>query len=821
MIGGTKMADFISVYTIEEGEKRECNVIAFFRNAESKKRYVIIVSPNDNNTVIPFWVNDYAAEQELHFLEDDKDKNIIARFCENELEERSISFSYPNNIRFYAILDLEIIKFLDRVREMQLQEMLFPRKFFKIDENNGKSNEKNDVDNVKISLNKININEPQSISEFIKNCINVSRYDQWINKEIEEVKNKISKFHNSDVSSSFFKQLNALQDLIELLSKPIKEKRAVVDALVNLFELVNKDELNINAILMNKSMADLYSESERKEMYGEIVFRVNEKFDFETVNTAANYFYEKNDFKKAVKLFVLLTERDGSKTNNNDIVELYNSIGCCYVGLMRFDDSYQAFRKAIEMNSNYAYAYNNWAYALMKECEVIPKDSVRETKLQEALRRINQAIQHNNKDVGFYSNKACIEYDRKSFQDVIEDFEDARKISSNFKDLETMLILKINSKIELYYLKKETLSFSDFIDDLEEIYKKKIGGDKFLYQALEVYYNIKNFVDNADEVCFRILVLEFIVNKLMSALEIQSLDQGIYFYTKLSSLQSFLADDKFRQPIFCADHMNDPNEGQELIRAFLQKIDSKVLIQDLFDKSEDFDANKRRQKLHAKYIFLKAFTENDDSLPMWIHYGDEGKGCCVKINPRFFGDFKSDFDTEEKNLGIKSFDDEYKLYRVLYLKNGKLSPDIDAEIRQLYNDFIEIFNELCSQYEEYSRQLKDAVKDPILKIISKIMYLFKNSDYQYEKEMRIVLQRSLSDLEREDIDIQTTSPTESNPIPKVFIYTKKPLEIEEIILGPKLSETNNIIPYVTMRLLKMNKYRNEPVNITKSSIKYR
>ena len=87
--------------------------------------------------------------------------------------------------------------------------------------------------------------------------------------------------------------------------------------------------------------------------------------------------------------------------------------------------------------------------------------------------------------------------------------------------------------------------------------------------------------------------------------------------------------------------------------------------------------------------------------------------------------------------------------------------------------------------------------------------------------MRIVLRRSISDFEREDIDIQITNPTENNPIPKVFVYAKKPLEIEEVILGPKQNEINDFIPYIAMRLLKLNNYQEDKVHITKSLIEYR
>lgn len=106
-------------------------------------------------------------------------------------------------------------------------------------------------------------------------------------------------------------------------------------------------------------------------------------------------------------------------------------------------------------------------------------------------------------------------------------------------------------------------------------------------------------------------------------------------------------------------------------------------------------------------------------------------------------------------------------------------------------------------------------------MINKLRYLFKSVDYIYEQEMRIVLNRPLSDLKRDDIDIQMTPVTIQNPIPKVFIYTDKSLSIEEIILGPKVNETDDIIPFLAMKLLKINDYEADKVLITKSAIEYR
>ena len=809
----------ISIYKIENGKKKKCKVVAFFRHSTSRKFYVIIESPDNKNgnTIIPFLVTNDREEQQPKSLDDNTDKEIIIEYCKDNLRDKLIDFTcFESNI-FLAILDIESLQLVEAYQRKQLQEMLNRKNDLDVNSAIAKIDEKI----IDISLEELDENIAESTTEFIDNCINVNKYDSWLNKKIEEAKNKISKFSHPDNFSNVLNQLKAFQSLVSLLLEPNKEKHMIEDALVDFVSSTDENNLNLNKILDNETIRAFLSKNERKIMYSTIVFRISDKFSPKTVNTVANYFYKEKDFNKAVKLFGSLADRYKTDAEDIDLVETYNSIGCCYIGMMMFDDAYKAFDQTIKIDSGYAAAHNNWAYAIAVECDIIPKGSLRDEKLHEALRHINRAIQYKNDDVSFYSNKACIEYELNSFQAVIDDYNDAVRISSNYKETETILTLKILSEIELLYAKKQTLTFNDFLNDLETIFKNKTGRNKYLFQALDVYYKIRNSVANADEICLSLLVFEFIVDKLRSSLAIRDLNQDIYFYTSISSLQRLLSDDGFKQPIFCANHMNDPNEGQELYKTFLRQIDNKELIQDVFQKPEDLHIQYRRQKLNAEYTFLKAFTENDDSLPMWIHYGNKGKGCCIKVNPRFFANFENNSDTEEKNLGKNPFDDEYRLYRVLYLRDGTLPKNTDPEITKLYNSFVNSFKELCLQYVGYSNQLKSAVSSSISKIINSVIYLFKNTDYQYEKEMRIVLRRSISDFEREDIDIQITSPTEKNPIPKVFIYAKKPLEIEEVILGPKINETDDLIPYITMRLLKMNNYQEEKVNITKSLIEYR
>lgn len=819
----------ITIYKVEKDGKKECKVVAFFKDENLLKHYAIIESPDfdDENTLIPFLIYGDKNKQKPKSIKDDLDKKIIEKYCEAEnLEYKNIDFKYAEDIEFFAVLDLQTMKFIEDNSNISIEKLFNQKNDSDFDKllkklYLDKLLEKWGVKIVEDSLKKINENNPKTIEEFLKNCINFYKYDLWLNEKIEEAKNKISKFSNSDFFSPILNQLKTFQTLISLLLDQNKEKHTIEDVLVDFVSSLTEKESNLDTILKNKAMQALMSENEIKILYGNIVFRANSKFSLKTVNTVADYFYKEKDFSKAVELFNSLIERYKITPEDIDLVEIYNSIGCCYVEMTLFDAAYKAFEQTIKTDHTYAVAHNNWAYTLAVECDEIPKDSIWKGKLRDALRHINRAIQFRNDDVSFYSNKACIDYELSNFQEVIEDYNDAVSISSNYKELKTILTLKIYSQIELHCAKEKIFKFGDFLNDLETIFRNETGRNKYLFQALDVYYKIRNHTDKAEEICLKLMVFEFVVDRLKSSLAIRDLTQNIYFYTSLSSLQKLLEDDGFKQPIFCANHMNDPNEGQELYKIFLKQIDNKELIYDVFQKIEGIDEMNQRHRLNFEFTFLKAFTENDDSLPMWIHYGDQGRGCCVKVNPRFFSNFTNNSDTEEKNLGRNPFDDEYRLYKVLYLHEGALPNNINPEIKKLYDSFIDLFKDLCLQYVGYSSQLRKAVSSSVLKIINSIVYLFKNTDYAYEKEMRIVLRRSISDFEREDIDIQITNLTENNPIPKVYVYAKKPLEIEEVILGPKQNEINDFIPYIAMRLLKLNKYQEDKVHITKSLIEYR
>lgn len=128
-------------------------------------------------------------------------------------------------------------------------------------------------------------------------------------------------------------------------------------------------------------------------------------------------------------------------------------------------------------------------------------------------------------------------------------------------------------------------------------------------------------------------------------------------YTKLNSLKYLFKlnrhsseesinnknKDKSYLRINNAAYMNDPTECVLFIN--LLKASKKELVKELIDDLyEDTKSNERVNVLKGKnHVFLLSFSEAiDTSLPMWVQYSDNGKGCCLVYDI-------SRFDKEEKN----------------------------------------------------------------------------------------------------------------------------------------------------------------------------
>ena len=90
--------------------------------------------------------------------------------------------------------------------------------------------------------------------------------------------------------------------------------------------------------------------------------------------------------------------------------------------------------------------------------------------------------------------------------------------------------------------------------------------------------------------------------------------------------------------------------------------------------------------------------------------------------------------------------------------------------------------------------------------LDEIRYLFKDSNYSYEQEYRLL----------KAVDIKSKRVKQNkveNSVPHLHIEFDKEIKYKEIILGPKVSDPDFIAPYIT--------FVDENIKVRKSSIEYR
>lgn len=280
--------------------------------------------------------------------------------------------------------------------------------------------------------------------------------------------------------------------------------------------------------------------------------------------------------------------------------------------------------------------------------------------------------------------------------------------------------------------------------------------------------------------------------EIRSLLIVPNIPDPIGHYTKIENLKYLVlpgdVGGKLRMSNAC--YMNDPSEGQTLIKALTNK--------DFSDLCED----------HSNNIYLSCFTTAIDELPMWSMYGNDGKGCCLLFKRDFF-DFSSEEFADELTIEDQCSGENNFLFRVVYLSAGASKITIDTfpqDKKNLGQNVATAISNLqfhLNKIAHIQEKKRDKITNDILTfILGQIRYLFKDKSYAHEHELRLI-RYSESPLLDNDTWV----------VPQLYVEVEKPLEYKQIILGPKVGEINRIIPYLT--------YTKKVSSVKKSEIKYR
>lgn len=286
-----------------------------------------------------------------------------------------------------------------------------------------------------------------------------------------------------------------------------------------------------------------------------------------------------------------------------------------------------------------------------------------------------------------------------------------------------------------------------------------------------------------------------IARSLQDTLRITSAEQDMAYYTALNTLMYMLpakCEDKRdwgRLSVMNLAYMNDPNEGMMLHKYLLAG-------------REPEDRGARRIASYP-FVFMKCFTSRVDDLPMWEMYGDRAQGVCILV------DWQHTLHSGAKARAARNT----PLYQVCYLHKH----DQTYTIEQSDNPNLKNIKKISAWLQQL-RELREDLDEGDPRqffdgLLNGIAYLFKDSSYHYEQEVRILYSFP------EASDQFRHTPGE---YPLLFVQTEFPVTIREIVIGPKFPDLARRMPYLREQIELMCQANGTPVpKLTISGIEYR
>ena len=423
--------------------------------------------------------------------------------------------------------------------------------------------------------------------------------------------------------------------------------------------------------------------------------------------------------------------------------------------------------------------------------------------------------------INIYNKFSKKEHISRVFAAVISEY--INNINSNFSSGEKVSVkerLKIlfnclsNDNYELteyiigniFYFNNGTDSFnSDTVSVTKEMFKIIIEFGVELTRYAPLIELLKDLED-----CYweQLIKIYWIVQKIKYQLSVKDLTEKKFgHYTSGEVLQIFLKQSKDsknrKEEYYIREHsrlcnvkyMNDPEEGTVL---------DKYLGISESDYSEDF--------LKPSPWFLMSLTTEIDNLAMWSQYGARAEGVCLVLKTDSFKVYESMAETEwmgkfgnsilEKKListkceeANSSYEKDY-LYRICYLDEESLNNGDSNVVKEDNNNMLddEEIKSINTSLVELKQFLNNIAKDSLLnnaieECLEEIRYLFKVSGYSYESELRI-LKYAMLDPDNKDIKIDD----KSGPVAKLYLERVMPIQLEQVIFGPKFSNPEHVVP---------------------------
>lgn len=308
--------------------------------------------------------------------------------------------------------------------------------------------------------------------------------------------------------------------------------------------------------------------------------------------------------------------------------------------------------------------------------------------------------------------------------------------------------------------------------------------------------------------------------------------ERVYHYTSMDVLLKLIQSVKVINEeecfVFQATNiffMNDPKEfifGQEMLMDVLRDIE--------YDKDVDYNLrlsstfSKKEEKSEEVWLkelldeiqkqngspYVISFSRNEDSLPMWLNYGDGGKGVCLA-----FAEYRSKVLTKKidsKSIAkaqVEIFDKlgTQDIYYEGNSLNGK-GNDLRQLLDSLYDYYLKSINSISSN------QLFEYKKEALRAFMQVTAPYIKTIDYKGEREVRLA--KSIdSDKDNVINEVEFRCNAKGHLIP--YINVKIPTkQLDYVRIGP-LADKELSIKVIEM----IKKKYGLQFGVRESEIKYR
>ncbi|MGE5397233.1 MAG: tetratricopeptide repeat protein [Chitinophagales bacterium] len=583
------------------------------------------------------------------------------------------------------------------------------------------------------------------------------------------------------------------------------------------------------------------------EQYSKSIQAIKKAIDLNPENSVfydclGSSFYKIKNYKKAIKAILKAIELDPNTA------EFYYDLSTCYQANQQFKDAIVADQKSIALspdNAKYHYSlsisycaneqYDEAIVSANKAINLVPNVALyyfilgrayqEKGMAPQSIQAYQKAIELNPSNASFYCDLGIVYFFDGQYSEAIASLRKAvRKSKYGIKNVFILCLFlvkngdikkavncikRVKSPIDDSYLNHLSIIINLFVNDINSFikvvnhFRNDLMNTQFYYvekilSSYEGYKALQKYMIQLFLYTRKILIIQSIKDPISLA-----------HYTSVNSLKSLFKKNNptsatstaVKLRLSNASYMNDPSEGVVLLEYLCNHFSENRLLIECCHRMEELQGN----QVEASEVYLFSLSSQADDLPMWLQYGDFGKGCSLVFDKGFFDYVGITHDILLKDDGDNT--EQYMPYRICYINKDNGTDIESAQIKDALSKISNILikvNKLCRN----NKDLKDSVTMHTCENINQIRYLFKSNDYKYEDESRLI---KFVPMGSNKIQLDTTV----EPVPKLFIEANngKSIEFAKVILGPKIEHLEIIVPYL--------KYVNPSIEVKKSTVKFR